>query len=154
MCAEGKPALPAFFDQVMAAISADPTAKVVIDLRHNPGGNSALLEPLIARLSGLRGRLYTVIGRKTFSSAILNALSLARIGATLIGEPAAGKPSHHGEVKTFPLPRSGLIVMYSTKYFRNPDHETDSLLPEIPVELSYADWAAGRDPVLGAILKR
>ena len=91
LCAEGKPALAAFFDQVMAAVGADPTAKVVIDLRHNPGGNSMLLEPLIARLSGLRGRLYTVIGRKTFSSALLDALSLARIGATLVGEPTGGK---------------------------------------------------------------
>ena len=44
--------------------------------------------------------------------------------------------------------------MYSTKYFPDPDHKTDSLVPEIPVELTYADWAAGRDPVLDAILKR
>jgi hypothetical protein len=154
LCAEGKPARATFFDQVMAAVAADPTAKVVIDVRQNPGGNSRLLDPLIARLGGLRGRLYTVIGRKTFSSALLNALSLARIGATLIGEPTAGKPSHHGEVKMFPLPRSGLTVMYSTKYFPDPDHQTDSLVPEIPVELTYADWAAGRDPVLDAILKR
>jgi hypothetical protein len=154
MCAPGDPPLPAFFDQVMAAIGADPAAKVVIDVRHNPGGNSQLLDPLIARLGNLRGRLYTVIGRQTFSSALLNAISLAKQGAMLVGEPTAGKPSHHGEVKMFPLPRSGLVVMYSTKYFPDPVHQTDSLLPDLPVELTYADWAAGRDPVLDAILKR
>jgi hypothetical protein len=95
-----------------------------------------------------------VIGRKTFSSGLLNALSLARAGATLAGEPTAGKPSHHGEVKMFPLPRSGLIVTYSTKIFEDPNHKGDSLVPDLAAETTYADWAAGRDPVLDAILKR
>jgi hypothetical protein len=155
-CAPGEPPLPAFFDEVLHALDADPEAKVVIDVRHNAGGNSALLDPLIAHLADrkLAGRLYCVIGRKTFSSGLLNALSLARAGATLAGEPTAGKPSHHGEVKMFPLPRSGLIVTYSTKIFEDPNHKGDSLVPDLVAETTYADWAAGRDPVLDAILKR
>lgn len=155
-CAPGDPPLPMFFDQVLRALDADPNAKLVIDVRHNGGGSSALLDPLIAQLADrkLSGRLYCVIGRKTFSSALLNALSLARAGATLVGEPTAGKPSHHGEVRVFALPRSGLIVSYSTKFFEDPTHQGDSLVPDVAAETTYADWAAGRDPVLDAILKR
>ena len=99
--------------------------------------------------------IVVLTGHRTVSAGEIVALAFKGKAETcLIGEPTAGKPSHHGEVKMFPLPRSGLVVMYSTMYFPDPDHHTDSLLPEIPVELTYADWAAGRDPVLDAILKR
>ena len=94
-----------------------------------------------------------IIGRRTFSSAILNAIELKRrLGAILVGEPTGGAPSHHGEVLTFTLPRSGFTVQYSTKYHQNPDFEGDAVTPDLPVAATYADFLALRDPVLEAII--
>jgi hypothetical protein len=54
-CTSGDPPLPDFFHQILTALDADPSAKLVIDVRHNGGGNSALLDPLIAQLADPRG---------------------------------------------------------------------------------------------------
>ncbi len=35
----------------------------------------------------------------------------------LVGEPTGGKPNSYGEISSFLLPNSGLVVNYSTKYF-------------------------------------
>jgi hypothetical protein len=131
--------------------------RLVVDLRLNGGGNSAILAPWIGEIKSSalnkKGSLFVIIGRSTFSSAILNAVGLRRdTAATLIGEPTAGKPNHFGEVRKFALPNSGIEVSYSTKYFRASDDDGPSLMPDILVELTSADYLAGRDPVLEAII--
>ena len=126
----------------------------VVDLRFNGGGDSALAAPLIDVIAGdprinVRDRLFVIIGRNTFSSAVLNALELKRrTHALFVGEPTGGRPNHFGELKTFELPNSGLTVYYSTKYFMHSDVDTDSLEPDIcAVEFS-ADILGGYDPAL------
>ena len=149
----------AFSEKLMALADANPVRRFVVDLRHNGGGNSALAEPLIAELKqrpaiNRKGVLFAVIGRRTFSSAVLNALQLrSETQATLVGEPTGGRPNHYGEVRSFSLPNSGLPVTYSTKYFAYAKEDTPSLTPDILVEVSSSDYFAGRDPVLEAILK-
>jgi len=132
-----------------------PIDRFVIDLRFNTGGDSRVLAPLIDGLAArpeLAAKVYVIISRRTFSSAVLNAIELKRrLGAILVGEPTGGKPSHHGEVKTFELPRSKMTVYYSTKFFQNPDHAGDAVMPDLPVAIRHADWRALRDPVLEAI---
>ena len=146
-----------FNRQVLDGLSGMPFKRLVIELRNNPGGNSALLDPLIDALALrkdlARGKLFVIIGRRTFSSAVLNALSLKdKTSAVFFGEPAGGKPSHYGEVKTFMLPVSGLDVSYSTKYFDYHGDKSDSLKPDVVVELTSADFLSGRDPVLEAVI--
>lgn len=156
VCADAKD-LP-FADlaaSTLAFADQKPIDKFVIDLRHNGGGNSQVITPLIDGLAArpeLAGKVYVIIGRRTFSSAVLNAIALKRrLGAILVGEPTGGKPSHHGEVLTFPLPHSRLVVQYSTKYHANPDFTGDAVMPDLPVAVRHADWLALRDPVLDAI---
>ena len=145
---------------MLAFLDQQPVERVIIDLRYNGGGSSEILRPLIeglvARADGFGpGRLFVVIGRHTFSSAVLNALELdRRTSAILVGEPSGGKPSHHGEVKTMTLPRSGLVVQYSTKFFRAEGHDGDAIEPELRVEPTAAAWFAGGDPALEAIRKQ
>ena len=94
-----------------------------------------------------------LIGRRTFSSAILNALDMKKQTAALFaGEPTGGKPNHYGEVQSFKLPRSGLAVTYSVKYFKVIDGDPDSLVPDIRVPLNFAEFRAGKDPVLERVL--
>ncbi|MBN2080937.1 hypothetical protein JW859_01895 [bacterium] len=126
----------------------------VVDLRFNGGGDSALAQPLLDLIAtdpriNVRDRLFVVIGRNTFSSAVLNALELRRrTEALFVGEPTGGKPNHFGELQTFKLPNSGLMVYYSTKYFTNSDVDTDSLEPDIPAVEFSADILGGYDPAL------
>jgi len=133
--------------------------KVVIDLRHNGGGNSAVMHPLIDALEDLvdknrlsKNQIYLIIGRKTFSSAILNTIELKdRIDLKIYGEPSGGKPNHHGEVKSFRLPNSLLLVSYSTKYFKLTDGDEDSIYPDVTVAYNTDHFLNGIDPVLEMI---
>lgn len=154
---EGAP-FDAFAREVLGVIDARPVARVIVDLRGNGGGSSAIARPLI---DGLRarpavnqpGRLFVVVDRGTFSSAGMNALDLdQRTKAVLTGEPTGYRPNQYGETRTFTLPNAGLQVQYSTKYFEMDRDDPPTLTPELPVELSSADYFAGRDPALSAIL--
>ena len=108
-------------EQVDAAGGMDKVTGFVIDLRNNTGGNSAVLSERIPRILGhppIAGRVLVLIGPATYSSEMMNAQQLRDAGATLVGEPTGGKPNSWGELRSFRLPRSGLQVFYSTKYFR------------------------------------
>ena len=70
-----------------------------------------------------------------------------------MGEPTGGKPNTYGEVRTFELPNSKLVVAYSTKYFRLiKSADPPSVIPDQLIETSSADYFAGRDPVLEFVL--
>ena len=156
---QGPESVAAFSARVLGFLDQNPVRALVIDLRSNAGGNSSLLGPLI---EGLEARpewsggdaLFVVVGKRTFSSALLNALSLAaRTGAILIGEPTGGKPNHFGEVRSFHLPNSALRVSYSTRFFRVlPNDDPPSLEPDIRVAIASRDHFDGRDPVLERVL--
>lgn len=132
--------------------------RLVIDLRANMGGSSALLVPLITALKtqpiNAPGRLFVIIGGRTFSSAVLNAIQLKQeTKAVLVGQPAGGTPNHFGEVKQFDLPNFGLKVYYSTKYFETmPGIKTNELTPDVVVVSSIKDYLAGVDPFYKAVL--
>ncbi len=145
----------AFVESTMAFADQHPVDRFVIDLRNNGGGNSAIIEPLLeglAKRPKLADRVFVIIGMNTFSSAVLNAMQLKRrLHATLVGGRTAGSPSHFGEVKTFELPSSHLVVQYSTKYFAYPDFPGDAVEPDLAVAMTSTDWFSGRDRALDAI---
>jgi hypothetical protein len=154
------PARPfaAFTAELWEAIRKNPVDRLVIDLRNNGGGDSSILEPFVTRLAAdkelnLKGRLFVILGRRTFSSAILNALDLKqRTAAVFYGEPTGGKPNHYGEIQTLTLPHLKIKVSYSTKYFKFVEGDEPCLTPDVTVELTLDDYLALRDPVLDAIL--
>jgi hypothetical protein len=153
----GRP-FAAFSAGLWDTIRANPVERLVIDLRNNGGGDSSILDPFIGELAAAKeinrkGRLFVIVGRRTFSSAILNALDLKKkTAAVFYGEPTGGKPNHYGEIQTLTLPYLGLKVSYSTKYFQFVDGDDPSLVPDVLVELALDDYLALRDPVLEAIL--
>ena len=145
----------AFAREIFAIADRERVDRFVVDVRNNGGGNSSVAQPLIdglAQRAQLRGRLYVIVGRETFSSGMLNAIELkARAGAIIAGEPSGGKPNSYGELKSFALPASNAVVYHSTKFFRNVTGDPESIIPDIPVSLSSSDFFARRDPVLDAI---
>ncbi|MEO6771703.1 MAG: hypothetical protein ABI467_01610 [Kofleriaceae bacterium] len=132
--------------------------RFVIDLRRNQGGNSEIIKPLIDGLAArpvLAGKVYAIIGMHTFSSGMFDAIDLKReVHATLVGGPTSGKPNAFGEIKLVELPHSHFKLQYSTKRFSFPDFPGDALVPDVVVPVTSADWFAGRDPALEAILAR
>jgi len=149
-----------FVRETLDEIDARPPRAVVVDLRYNGGGSSSLLMPLIQGLAQRKAlnapdRLFVLVGRVTFSSALMNAVSFRKVTkATLVGEPTGGKPNHFGETKTFTLPNSGMTIQHSTRYFKEQEKDEDSLYPDVRVDVRAADYGAGRDPVLEEALRR
>ncbi|MBU5483693.1 peptidase S41 [Clostridium sp. MSJ-11] len=147
-----------FAKEMFDFIDKNNVEKLVIDLRHNGGGNSSIMNPFFEELEKReelndKDKLYVVVGRKTFSSAILNALTFKnKTQATFIGEPTGGKPNHYGEVKELYLDNTGITVSYSVKYFKNSKEDTDSLMPDINVEPSIIDYINKKDAVIEKIL--
>jgi len=149
-----------FSKRLLTAIQDNPVDKLVIDLRNNGGGNSNIMNPFIQELAhnqkvNQKNHLFVIIGRQTFSSAILNALDLKKkTKAIMVGEPTGGKPNHYGEIKFLKLPNTKMVVTYSTKYFTHAKKDTPSLMPDIPVEFSYRDYREKRDPFIEAVFRK
>jgi hypothetical protein len=138
----------------MAYIDQNKIEKVVVDLRRNGGGDSTVIEPLVAGLAARPNvRVYAIIGAHTFSSGVLAAIELReKLKATLVGQATSGKPNSCGDHKSFALPRSKLNVYYSTKRFAFSKYPKESLEPDRRVADRAADWFAGKDAALEAIV--
>ncbi|NMB16463.1 MAG: peptidase S41 [Firmicutes bacterium] len=159
VCADMEQPFREFTEEMFAVIEDNVVDKLIVDLRNNSGGNSLVMQPFIGRIqkSSLNDRdgLFVVIGRRTFSSAILNALQLKdSTEATFVGEATGGKPNHYGEVGALFLKNTGITVTYSKKYFKHSNEDVDSLLPDVIIEPSIVDYKRGQDPVVDWILSR
>jgi hypothetical protein len=143
--------------EMQGIVLTETVRTFVIDLRKNGGGSSEVLQPFIDALPGipqLQGRVFALIGRGTFSSAMLNAVGLRRAGAILVGEGTGGKPNSFGEVRSLVLPSSGVRLYYSTRFIKADDGFADTLAPDIAVPLTSDDFFAKRDATLDAVMNR
>lgn len=151
--AEKMPSFKEFEERVFQTLANNRVDKLVFDMRFNGGGNSIQGTQFVEKLAKFlennsKIKLYVVVGRNTFSSAILNAMDFKRLtNAVFVGEETSGKPNHFGEVKNFKLPSSGIRVDYSTKYFKRTDEKATTISPDIKLEPSFSDFARGIDPV-------
>jgi hypothetical protein len=146
-----------FNDLLWQTFDANPVETFVVDLRNNTGGNSSVIDPFVAsgfaRLDRLAGvRAVAIIGRRTFSAAITDAIGFKQGRVYLVGEPSGGSPNSYGEVQSFALPYSKLTVSYSTKHFSFPGYPDGPLMPDVPVRSYSADYFARHDPFLAAVL--
>ncbi len=154
--------LPSFNDfkkKVIETINTNDFDKVIFDIRFNGGGNSAPGTELIRELSTIKkinkkGKFYVIIGRQTFSSAIINVMDFKNMTqAIFVGEETSGKPNHFGEIKLLELPSSGLKIQYSTKYFQKSAIELKTITPDHLIDISFKDFIEGHDPVYDWIIK-
>ena len=148
-----------FLAAVSKEIDKEDVTKIILDLRDNGGGSSPLLNPFIAKMTrhpklNTPENFKVIIGRKTFSSAMLNALDLkASTKATFIGEPTGSKANHYGEVRSLSLTNISVSMGYSTKYFKRSSDDEDALYPDVFVPLRAEDWFSGKDVFLEAALR-
>lgn len=147
--------------EIEAFVAENSVEKVVVDLRHNPGGDTNTSRPLVDLLADNQainqpGRLFIIIGRHTFSAAALFAVDMERnTEAIFVGEPTGARPNLYGDTTPINLPNSNIRVEVSTLYWERstPDDSREWIEPDIPTPLSAEDFFAGRDPALEAILQ-
>jgi tetratricopeptide (TPR) repeat protein len=152
--------LAVFVARAVAEAQARGAEKIILDLRGNGGGDNYLNRSLVLSFVQLEelnryGRIFTIIGRATFSAALGLVSDLERWTETIfVGEPTGNTPSLYGDARRYPLPHSRLTVLLSSVYWRDSDvnERRPWVAPDLAVETSWADFSAGRDPVLEAAL--
>lgn len=156
----GGETLGQFGRRIREALRAHDPAKVVLDLRHNHGGDGTLGRAIVLPLvrweaSAQSGRLYALVGPETFSAAVILLDKLEQwTQLSQVGEEPGSGPSAYSDSDRDLLPNSGLAVRVSTALHigwtggeGRTRYEVD--LPAAP---SLAAVTAGRDPVLEAAL--
>jgi hypothetical protein len=152
--------IEAFFKRVFAFADTHPVDRFVLDERLNGGGNNTLLRPIIhgfirSDTVNQPGKLFTIIGRQTFSAA-MNCVNRMKLNTNtlFVGEPTASSPNHYGDNAPVVLPNSKLTIRLSTLWWQDMDPRDMHVwqAPDLATELTFADYRAGRDPAMEAIL--
>ncbi|HUQ43798.1 MAG TPA: S41 family peptidase [Candidatus Limnocylindria bacterium] len=145
--------------QARAALQAPAITRVILDLRHNFGGELSAIDPIrdlfVDPAVNRAGKLFVLIGRNTFSGGSLLVARLERdTQATFVGEATGGCPTVWADPESFVLPASGIEVGVSTdrSVGVDPADGRAILEPDVQAELSREEWAEGIDPALGVIL--
>ncbi|MFT3910972.1 MAG: hypothetical protein QM737_16250 [Ferruginibacter sp.] len=146
----------AFNNELWGFIDKEKPRKMIIDLRNNSGGNSAILIPFLNKLNdsylNQRGSLYVLIGKSTFSSALMNAVNLKRdYQSILVGKSTSGTVNHYGETRGFRLPNSKIIVGYSTKYWEVWKGYDGALKPDVEIKYSIKNFRENNDEAIDYI---
>lgn len=149
-----------FFDRVLAAVDSLAPERLVVDVRDNLGGDSYYNSRL--RLGIVRrpaidqpGKLWILIGRGTYSAAQNLVTDFERdTHVTFAGEPTGSPAAFFGDHRPERLPRSGLTLNLSTLWWQtaNPRDRRPFVPPALYAEPTAAEYAAGIDPVLDAVL--
>lgn len=154
-----KESLADFSKRLFAFVEANPVERLALDLRLNRGGDNTLLRPLVTGLVKSKvdqpGRLFTIIGRGTWSAAQSLLGHLEEYTNTLfVGEPSASKGNNYGDSRRITLPHSGLTVRVSVYYWQHwaPWDARVWTAPHLTAELSSEDYRANHDPSLKAVL--
>lgn len=145
--------------EVRQHIAAGEVDRLVVDVRHNPGGDNTSYHSLLNLVREAAVELpkgaYVIIGRATFSAAGNFVTDVERnTEAILIGEDSGTSPNQYGDSFATQLDYSGLVFRVG-RYLvtrSTPDDSRVTVEPDIEVLLSSADYFAGIDPVWEAIL--
>ena len=135
-------------------------ARIVLDLRQNRGGDNHTYSQLLSDIEQLSDGgppLYVLVDRLTFSAAANLATQLeGRTSATFAGEPMGGGLSFWDDVTWVQLPHLAIPMQVgiSRRYWQmsTPDDPRLTITPTIAMPVTAADYFAGRDSTLDAIL--
>lgn len=148
------PSFQVFADSLFTFLAKTPPAKVLIDLRFNPGGDAADGVAWARRFAALPqaqrpAQLYVAINLFTQNAALEVAAALTSVGgATLIGEPSATRPNHFAGIRQLSLPNTQLPVLFATQYRAVQKGNSTVLTPRILIPVTFEHYRNGRDPVL------
>ena len=150
----------AFAARLFKFVADNKIDKLIIDVRHNGGGDNYKNQPLILGMIAASdvnrpGHLFVLAGRQTFSAAQNFAADAERwTQAIFIGEPTGSAPNLWGDAKQMELPLTHLHPMVSTLYWQqsDPRDARTGIMPDVAAPVRFADYLSGRDPALEAAL--
>ncbi|MGD9721820.1 MAG: tetratricopeptide repeat protein [Pirellulales bacterium] len=157
---DGREPLDKFCQRLLAAVDQPEIDALVLDMRYNGGGDTFTITPLIEGLIRSEklqqpGRLFVIIGRRTFSAAQNTTSELERrTKAILVGEPTGSNPNFIGESIAIPLPYSGWVMSLSDLWWQHSmamDYRVWTH-PQLYAPPTAAALRAHRDPAMEAIL--
>jgi hypothetical protein len=144
-------------DLLRTELGSGSLTRVVFDLRHNPGGDNGTYGTLRRILQETELPLWVLTDRRTFSAAGNLATELERgTEARFAGEAMGGGLNFWNDVNflsldALPIPmRIGISKLYHQMSF--PDDPRLTIEPDLAVEYLSADYFAGRDATLEAVL--
>ncbi|HEX8452500.1 MAG TPA: hypothetical protein VF647_10415 [Longimicrobium sp.] len=157
-----------FGERLLAALGEHRPKAFVMDVRFNTGGNLTLATGLMKTLEErTRGTpRFIITGRSTFSAGISQVALWRQAGdVTIVGEPVGDELETWAEGGNVRLPNSRLKAHFANgahSYSPAPcpantpcyDLSSPPLTPDIRAMASWADYRAGRDPAMDAILAR
>ena len=149
-----------FADTLEQFMAAHPDDRLIIDLRHNSGGDNTNLRPLLIAIArsrfNHRGHLFVLIGPTTFSAAQNFTNRLGNVTeAIFVGQPSGSNPNMYGDPKGFELPNSHLDVSMANIWWQDEDPRDNrtATFPEISIPPdTFADALAGKDAALAYTL--
>lgn len=156
---EEGPAFEEFARQVVDEAASSSLDNLVLDLRLNHGGSGSrcvAFDRELIRFENLspKNRLF-VIARHDSNSASPMCMAYLEMftDAIFVGEPASAPPNFVGDESRNFLPYSGVAVSVSERYWQNsqPFDNRPWIAPDIPVVLTFEDFAAGRDRAMEEI---
>ncbi|HEX8495016.1 MAG TPA: tetratricopeptide repeat protein [Pyrinomonadaceae bacterium] len=148
-----------FAKRLFAFVEKNPVDRFVLDMRRNGGGNNYLNRPLLLGIIKSkvdeRGKLFTIIGRRTYSAAQNLVNELEKYTNTIfVGEPTGENVNFYGDPARIELPNSGIVVRVSTLWWQNldPRDRRQWTGPHIAAELTSEDYRNNVDPAMKAIM--
>ncbi len=151
-----------FNSKLWEFIDKNNVKRLIIDLRNNIGGNNQIVLPLVYDIIrhvdiNIKGNLYVIIGKKTWSAAMHCATWLEKhTNAIFVGEPTASAPNHYADPNRFTLPNSKIELLVSRYYWQNswPWDERRYIKPEMLVKLYSHEYFGHHDPILELLLNK
>lgn len=144
-----------FARSIVATVEGGGAESVVIDVRHNPGGDVGDAAPLAEAVRALEARragtVTFLIGRATFSAA---SATLADLDVRTVGETTGGNRGFFSDPVHVTLPASGIVAYVNSDRFEAGDGSDTGIDPDQPVTLTWEDYSAGRDPAYDTAVGR
>jgi tetratricopeptide (TPR) repeat protein len=153
--------IPQFARRLTHVLDSTHARALIVDLRHNGGGNSNLFPPFIRSMIVFKEKspdhqVFVITSRNTFSAAQNFAVAIDQwVGAVFVGEPTGSRANFVGESSAFKMPATGTGANISWRwhqYSQWVDHRK-WLAPQVPAEPTSEDYFSGKDRALEAILE-
>lgn len=148
-----------FYRRMFAKADELAVERFILDIRYNGGGDGSMLLPFVHEIIkrdylNQSGRIFTIVGRKTFSAGVMLARMMdVHTNNMFVGEPMGAAFNHFGDAGSIELPNSELQLNVSTIYHQlssSADQQQYESI-HIPAVFSSVSYFSGRDVALESI---
>ena len=157
---KNRPTFATVNDNMFKRLDETNAERLIIDLRQNTGGEPLIAKPLIEELQKRKkyvdeGRVFVLVGRRTFSAALTNAAQLRQLGVRTVGEAPRGKPNNPSEGRDIDLKSTKIWATVSTQFLeRDPALGDQDYLPiDIKCAMTFDDYQKANDEALKKALE-